>query len=126
MYADPPLWQLLLILPLVLASYARDRLTDDPVDNAKEAFAAGEIDRQELKDRLDERNEQIRNAVEQVNGISPRTSLEIAREYESLDGLRASDQERLEGVAGVGEQRPCSSRFGTSSTPHGRVKASGS
>jgi endonuclease III-like uncharacterized protein len=42
--------------------------------------------------------------VEDVNGVGPQTSKAIAREYESLDGLRASDRERLEGVYGVGEE----------------------
>ena len=40
--------------------------------------------------------------LEDVNNVGPATSKVIAREYETLEGLRASDRERLEGVYGVG------------------------
>ncbi|WP_277613487.1 helix-hairpin-helix domain-containing protein [Natrinema hispanicum] len=40
--------------------------------------------------------------MEGVNNVGPATSKAIAREYETLEGLRASDRERLEGVYGVG------------------------
>ncbi|SDL09269.1 helix-hairpin-helix domain-containing protein [Natronorubrum texcoconense] len=113
MYRNPSTYDFAVILVMtgvVAYTIARDRLSTEqtPVEAAKEAFAAGEIDESEFERRLefhlDDRNDELRVVVEQVNGVGPATSEAIAREYESLDELRASDRERLEGVSGVGEQ----------------------
>ncbi|NUC75040.1 hypothetical protein HTZ84_22505 [Haloterrigena sp. SYSU A558-1] len=100
----------ILVLTVVCASAVRDRLESDPdpIEAAKQAHVNGEIDLAEYERRLefhiDDRNEQIRTVVEDVNRVGPDTSKAIAREYDSLDELRASDQERLEGVPGIGEE----------------------
>ncbi|MFC7216255.1 helix-hairpin-helix domain-containing protein [Saliphagus sp. GCM10025334] len=66
-----------------------------------------EIDTDELERRLefdlDDRNDQIRAFVEDVNGVGPKTSKAIAREFASFEELRGADRERLESVHGVGE-----------------------
>ncbi|APX00184.1 hypothetical protein CHINAEXTREME_20440 (plasmid) [Halobiforma lacisalsi AJ5] len=111
MSGDPlPLW-FVLAVAVVLASYAKDYFESDPdpVAQARQAYAAGEIDHAEYERRLefhlDDRNERIRAVVEDVSGVGEEISEAIAREYDSLDDLRESDRERLEGVPGVGAQR---------------------
>ena len=90
--------------------YVRDRLDSDPgpVERAREDYANGEIDHAEYERRLefhlDDRNEQIRTIVEDVNGVGEATSKEIAREFDSLEELRDADREELEAVNGVGEK----------------------
>lgn len=113
MYRDPSWLDLLLVLVVValtLASMVRQRLESDPdpIDEAKAAFAAGEIDAAEFDRRLefhlDDRNDRIRAVVEDVNGVGPRTSKAIAREFDSLEDLRRADREDLEAVYGVGAE----------------------
>jgi len=97
-------------LAAVAYTSVRERLSTDetPIEEAKRLYAAGTIDEPELEARLaeavDDRHERIRLVVEDVNGVGPATGKAIAREYDSLDGLRESRRERLEGVHGVGEQ----------------------
>jgi ERCC4-type nuclease len=43
--------------------------------------------------------------VTPVQGIGPELSLAIAREFESLEELRAADHQELETVNGIGESR---------------------
>lgn len=102
----------LAVLAAVAVATLRDRLTSDPgpdpVAEARDQYAAGEIDHAEFERRLafhlDDRNARIRAVVEDVNDVGPQTSKAIAREYDSLDGLRATDRERLESVPGVGTE----------------------
>ncbi|PCR88615.1 helix-hairpin-helix domain-containing protein [Natrinema ejinorense] len=101
----------LVIVAVIAAASVRDRLSSDnqdPIADVHDQFAAGEIDELELERRLefhvDDRNEKIRAVVEDVNGVGKATSKAIAREFDSLDALRAADQERLEDVHGVGER----------------------
>lgn len=104
-----PLW-FLLAVAVVVASYAKEyRSSDpDPVAQARQAYADGEIDHAEYERRLefhlDDRNARIRTVVEDINGVGAVTSKAIAREYDSLADLRQSDRDRLESVPGVGEQ----------------------
>lgn len=113
MYRDPSWLGLLLLLAVValtLASMVRQRLGSDPdpIDEAKAAFATGEIDAAEFDRRLefhlDDRNDRIRAVVEDVNGVGEATSKAIAREFDSLEALRRADREDLERVYGVGEE----------------------
>lgn len=93
-----------------LAYYAHDRFSTDesPIDEAKRLYSEGRIDEPELERRLgeavDDRHEQIRLVVEDINGVGPATSKAIAREFDSLDGLRESERARLEDVYGVGDE----------------------
>ncbi|ADB63929.1 hypothetical protein Htur_5041 (plasmid) [Haloterrigena turkmenica DSM 5511] len=93
-----------------LAYYVRDRLESDPdpIEEAKRLYADGKIDEPELERRIEEAvdddHKAIRLVVEDVNGVSESRSKAIAREYESLDELRASDRARLEVVPGIGEE----------------------
>ena len=92
------------------ANTAWDRLKrdPDPVDEATRAYESGKIDLEEYESRLefhlDDRNEQIRRVVEDVNGVGEATSKAIAEEFDSLNELRSADQEELEDVHGVGEK----------------------
>ena len=113
MYRDPSWLDFLLFLAVVavtIASMIKERLGSDPdpLEQTKRAYENGEIDHAEYERRiefhLDDRNEQIRTVVEDVNGVGEATSKEIAREFESLDELRKADHERLEEVNGVGEK----------------------
>jgi len=104
-------WLTVFVLALAAGSVLYERLqTDpDPVEQAKQAYAAGDITRAELERRLelqlDERNARIRAAVEQVNGVGPATSAAIAREFASLGAVADADRDELAAVPGVGEQR---------------------
>lgn len=55
-----------------------------------------------LGEAVDDRHEQIRLVVEDINGVGPATSKVTAREYDSLDELRGSSRERLENVPEIG------------------------
>jgi ERCC4-type nuclease len=80
-----------------------------PVERLHNQYAAGEIDEQELERRLeiqmDDRNEEIREHVEQVGGVGPVTAREIALSFESVDALRRADRDDLEAVPNVGPKR---------------------
>ena len=102
------------LVAVILVAYGvaavRDHLEGDPdpIAEAKRLYAEGVIDEPELERRIEEAvdddHEAIRLVVEDVNRVGPATSKAIAREYDSLDELRASDRERLEDVHGVGEK----------------------
>lgn len=105
------------VAAVIVATTLRDRLTSEPTpDEQREARleelaaqrARGEIDatehEKELEFVLDDDNDMIRAVAEDVSGISDARSKAIAREYESLDDLRGSSRERLEGVYGIGEE----------------------
>ncbi|MFC6767834.1 helix-hairpin-helix domain-containing protein [Natrinema soli] len=80
---------------------------EDPVTEAKRLYAEGQIDEPELEPdsaRPSTTSSSGFGVVEDVNGVGPVTGKAIAREYDSLDGLRESDRGRLEGVYGVGEE----------------------
>lgn len=81
----------------------------DPVRLAKEKYVAGEIDEQELERRLairlDEDKQKVREVVEQVNGVGPSTSSEVALRFETVEALRAASVEELQAVPEVGEAR---------------------
>lgn len=115
LHSQPPdtLVTVLVVLAIVFFA-AKGHLRDsnpgeDTVETAREAYVNGDIPLSEFERRaalaLDEDAQQIRNTVEQVNGIGPDTSAAIAAEFDSLEELRTASTERLEGVAGVGEKR---------------------
>lgn len=113
MYRNPSTFEMLFFVALVavmVASYARDWLSSDPdpLEQARAAYAAGEIDHAEYERRLefylDDRNDRIRAVVEDVNGVGETTSKALAREFNSLEELRGADREDLEAVYGVGEE----------------------
>ena len=113
MYRDPTILEGLfyaLVFAVVAAGYVRDRVSSDPdpINELREQYERGEIDHAEYERRLefhlDDRNEQIRRVVEDVNGVGEATSKAIAHEFSSLGELRSADQEELEAVNGVGEK----------------------
>lgn len=87
-----------------------DRGGRDDLADAHRAYVEGEIDEAELEARvelaLDPRADELRETVEQVNGIGPSTSAAIARRFESVEQVReASPDELAEQVNGVGPDR---------------------
>lgn len=102
------------LLVLIVGVFAYDYLQpEEPEPHSIEAihtaYRDGEIDEAELERRLelavDPRVEEIQAAVEPVNGVGPSTSLEIAREFESVQELAQASETELQEVSGVGEQR---------------------
>jgi ERCC4-type nuclease len=111
MYGDPDPFVLVIILVLAAVSLLKDRaeayLEPDPLEQAKREYAREEISEAEFHRRLelhlDERNDRIRTAVEEIDGIGPATSEPIALRFDSLDDLADADREELEKVHGIGE-----------------------
>lgn len=93
----------------VIRGELSDWRAPDPVDRLHERYTAGEIDETVLERRLDylmdDRNERIREHVEQVGGVGPVTAREIALSFESVDDLRRADRDDLEAVPNVGPTR---------------------
>jgi len=56
----------------------------------------------ELETLLDAPQRELRETVEAIDGIGPRTSAALAAEFESLGALRAASWEELCAVEGVG------------------------
>lgn len=92
----------------VAVDHLEDRFEDlSPVEQAHRNYELGLIDEQELEHRLafhlDDRNEEIREVVSQVNNVGEEISKDIAQEFESLDELRRADREDLTAIHGVAE-----------------------
>ena len=111
MYGDPDPLLLAGILTLLCSSMLWERVKEyrepDPLEKAKRQYARDEISEAEFHRRLelhlDERNNRIRTAVEEIDGVGPETSEAIALRYSSLDELADSDHEEIEEIHGVGE-----------------------
>lgn len=93
---------------IVAVDHLEDRFEDlSPAEQAHRNYELGLIDEQELEHRLafhlDDRNEEIREVVSQVNNVGEEISKDIAREFESLDELRRADREDLTAIHGVAE-----------------------
>lgn len=95
-----------LIVVTALRQQIREWRRPSDVDSIHQAYREGRIDEAELEQRLeltlDDRNERIRETVEQVNGVGRATSAALAHEFESVEALREADAERLQEVNGVG------------------------
>lgn len=97
------------VITIILAVAVLEERGEDlsPVEQAHRDYEAGRIDKQELEHRLDfhldDRNETIREVVEQVSNVGEETSADIAREFDSLDELRRADREDLTAIHGVAE-----------------------
>lgn len=101
----------------LLAGYglwaAKDRIQawrePEPLEKVHQKYRRGKIDETELERRLDylmdDRNEQIRQHVEQVGGIGEVTAKEVALSFESVYDLREADRDDLEAVPNVGPKR---------------------
>lgn len=82
--------------------------TDDDVEleEARAAYVDGEISLEEFERRaelaLDERAGRIREVVEEVGGVGPATSANLALAFDTVADLEAADREELEAVHGVG------------------------
>ena len=98
---------------LLAGAVAYDRLgesDDEPergsVEEAHEAYLAGEIDEEQLEERLsvavDPDAQRIRDATERVDGVGPVTSAKLARDFPSVEAVKHASSDELEAVHGVG------------------------
>lgn len=113
-YPDPTLGGVLILLFAVVVSLYRgidDWRTPDEgtIEHAHALYTSGEIDHAELERRLDviqdPEADRIRQAAERVSGIGEQTAWDLAAEFRSLEAVRDADQERLEQVPNIGEER---------------------
>lgn len=76
---------------------------------ARDLYVTGEIPLSEFERRLDlildEDAQQIRAAVEEINGIGPETSAAIASEFRNVEAVEQAPREDLADVPGVGEKK---------------------
>jgi DNA integrity scanning protein DisA with diadenylate cyclase activity len=98
-------WVMIIV---VAVDHLEDRFEDlSPVEQAHRNYELGLIEEQELEHQLafppDDRNEEIREVVPQLNRVGEEISKDIAREFESLDELRRADREDLTAIHGVAE-----------------------
>jgi ERCC4-type nuclease len=106
---DPFLVAVVGAVVLILRVYERiqEYREPGPVEEAKRAYARDDISEAEfhrqLELHLDERNDRIRTAIEEIDGIGLAKSEAVALQFESLDDLADADREELEAIHGVGE-----------------------
>lgn len=78
-------------------------------ESVREQYADGRISHERFADEIelleDPATEEVMYAVTDVDGVGPKTALEIARRYRSVDDLARADAGDLEAVNGVGENR---------------------
>lgn len=78
-------------------------------ERVREAYLEGRISKERYDDEidllLDPSTREVMYAVVDVDGVGPKTALEIARRYRSVDDLARADRDDLESVNGVGENR---------------------
>jgi len=88
---------------LDLADDGRTELQD-----AKALYQRGEITLSEFEARadllLDERKQQVRSLSEQVNGVGPATSADLAREFDTPTDLQRATPSDLEEIHGIGSE----------------------
>jgi len=79
---------------------------ESDVEAIRGAYVRGEIGVDEMERRLDlaldDRAQQIRERVEEVNGVGPETSAAIAQRFDSWADVVDADRDELEDVHGVG------------------------
>ena len=112
--ANNSIWPVTVAVIAVLAIDAlldlHDRMSagDDDLANARDLYVTGAIPHSEFERRveliLDDDAQQIRAAVEEINGVGPETSAAIASKFRDLDAVSQAPREDLEGVPGVGEK----------------------
>lgn len=105
----------LLALVFVAVGVVRDaradaEATDEPdseLARARRAYVDGEIPLTEFEERagliLDEDARDLRERVEQVNGVGPETSAALAEEFRTTKALARADPDEVTAVHGVGD-----------------------
>lgn len=86
-----------------------EQTIEEAVAEIHEQYVTGEIDEiemeQQLARALDPEFHELRDHVEEVSGIGNDLSEAIAIRFGSVDALRAADDEDLQRISGVGDQR---------------------
>jgi predicted flap endonuclease-1-like 5' DNA nuclease len=97
------------LLVAMVALWATAQRGDDrrtEVDTAQRAYVEGDIDLEEYEARLelilDEEASRIREVVEDVRGVGPETSADLALEFETVDDLRGAAEPDLRKIHGIG------------------------
>lgn len=100
------------ILGLGVVCYATSEGLDltDPglsdLERAQRLYQTGDITLDEFERRaellLDERKQRLRGLAEEINGVGPATSADLAREFDSPDDLRRATPEDLKQISGIG------------------------
>jgi len=95
---------LLATLGVMTAGEGDDRRSE--VETAQRAYVEGDIDLAEYEARLelilDDEAERIRAVVEDVRGIGPETSADLALEFDTVQSLKTADRDDLKSVHNVG------------------------
>jgi len=77
------------------------------LESERKKYVEGEITLAEFEERaetiLDGRRQELRDRVEEINGIGPATSTSIAEEFRSLAELRGAPVSELKKIHGVGD-----------------------
>ena len=80
--------------------------SESEIEVERRKYVDGEITLAEFESRaetiLDGRRQELRDRVEDVNGIGPSTSTSIAEEFRSLSELRGASVDELKRIHGVG------------------------
>lgn len=109
---DSPAGVLALLVTCVLfvsAAWISQRRDEPDTDlgRARLAYVEGNITLAEFERRLevllDEQAQEIREVVEEIEGIGPETSAPLARRFDSIEDLATSTREEIEEIHGVGE-----------------------
>jgi hypothetical protein len=97
-----------LVLDALLDLADRVSAEGDDLAVARDLYVQGDIPLPEFERRvefiLDEDAQQIREVVEEINGVGPETSAALAAEFRDMDALASAPREDLQQAAGVGEQ----------------------
>lgn len=100
----------LLGLVLLYLSDSTDETDDEPdsdLARARRAYVDGEIPLAEFEERagliLDDDARDLRERVEQVNGVGPETSAALAEEFRTVPALARADHDEVTAVHGVGD-----------------------
>lgn len=94
---------------IALSHHNRDRSRrEGAVADAQARYVDGEIGieafEREVELALDDRATEIRDAIEDVNGVGPATSANVALQYRTLTQVRRASPEALQDVHGVGPE----------------------
>lgn len=99
------------LLAVAVGAGLLDRLGGDDLDDVeslKRDYARGELPDDEferrLEEHLDPEAEKIRAVIEPIHGLGGGAAGAVAREFDSLEDLRAASEDDLKRVPGIGDK----------------------
>lgn len=94
------------LLVAMIANRSVEEPTETRVDQLTEEYAQGEISLETFEERvaiaLDPEAQRCRDRLEEIDGIGPERSAQIAQEFGSIEALREADQTELTAIRGIG------------------------